>query len=128
MEPSGTGPVIVLMDGSQFGLLVEPGRYGNLARATACHEIGHVVLHAQVIRRRRQLLTQLAEHVLQRVVRHKVPAYRCAEWQVGEFARRILILTATLQMLRNPTASEVAELYGVSERLAELRLKKERLR
>ena len=107
-DPSGSGPVEILMDVEQFNALPLLDRKANRPRSTACHEIGHALIHVPVIRKRRDRSPQLAHMALQRVDRREIEAFRCAE---------------TLITLGTSSPDLVAATFGVSTALAAQRLR-----
>ena len=54
-DPSGTGPIEILVAEPVWDALLAGGRKANRARTTVMHEVGHAVLHVPVVRRRNAL-------------------------------------------------------------------------
>jgi len=78
-------------------------------RFTACHELGHWMLHRG--------------STLNRVGREKhIPAYRDPEWQANEFSASILMPRPLISRYRS--AREIAQDFGVSLDAADYRVRK----
>lgn len=93
------------------------------ARFSVCHELGHAVLHPNIVIQKASM-----PHVkpsLQRV-RTEHPSYEDTEWQANAFAAAMLMPAKGLDRLMRQhgqlTESELQMVYGVSLQAAEIRL------
>jgi len=122
-DPNGNGEITILLAEGVWDALVEPVPRSHYARSTACHEIGHAVLHVPVLRRK-----LLATEMLARTQRAKLRAYEDPEWQAWAFAGAILMPSATLRILEaerdDLTPGLVASTYEVSTEMAQSHLRR----
>lgn len=124
-DPSGSTSIEILLRDDLWDNLIEGGPRANLARATLAHEFGHALLHVRVIRRRRNLPT--AQHLLARVDRSTVPAYKDAEWQAWALGGCILAPRRTINMVAHLGIGGMASIYQVSEKMMFYHLKRLKL-
>lgn len=122
-DPKGNGDINILVSEEVWDDLLEPAPLCYFARSTICHEVGHAVLHVPTLRRQMLIATGL-----NRVKRGRLKAYEDPEWQAWIFAGSILMPSSTLKMLANDagviSASEVSEVYEVSEAMARSHLRR----
>lgn len=114
------GDIEVLIREEQWHDLIGGGRQAHRARATACHELGHVVLH--VPEHRRKAATALYRR--SPVRRTQVKPYRDPEWQAWTFALAFLMPVRVVRGMGARTPAEMSEVFGVSETLATTHLKR----
>lgn len=108
----------VVLSPDSYDLLLE----GNgRARFTACHEIGHVILHARFLRER-----LLDGRGTVKLHRSNIPAYKDPEYQADAFASALLMPTTHVQNLlkRGVTSKNLASIFQVSRQAAEVRIAK----
>lgn len=89
---------------------------------TLCHEIGHLALHKDTLRRLRQLPHR--ELMMERS-KSSHPVYEDAEWQANRFASALTMPAPGLARLRNRNRldeEEVSRLYHMSYEAAEYRI------
>lgn len=114
-QPFQRNPTVLIRQ-DQWAYLMRGGGSGLRARATVAHELGHVVLHVPVLRRRRDSPDGAME--LTRVDPAKVKTYADPEWQAWCFAGAFLVPPHTLARLDPITPENIAATYQVSERFA----------
>lgn len=124
-DPEGENETIVLLNVDLFEDLYIGGRYAYRARATVAHELGHVILHVPVVRRR--LRSPLGAALLNRVRRDQVKAYEDPEWQAWALAGCLLMPRRALMQLKTNSVAAVAEHFGVSEAMARSHLRRFKL-
>ncbi len=111
-DPSGTGPINVLLRHDIYDALWDAGSKGNRARATMPHELSHCVLHVPRIRRYR---TQLGgEHLLRRVRRADLKPFLDPEWQAWALAGCLVAPRRVLTEYRHVPAHRLAPMFGIS--------------
>lgn len=114
----GTERVTVLLSADDYDALEEP--YGGRARATLNHELGHAVLHREVLKRMQVPATSpggLARHP-----RSEVPAFVDPEWQAWVFAGALLMPRSSLAAMRGAAPWETARIHQVTESFLQTRL------
>lgn len=98
---------IILEDRVYYGIL--EGKEEGIHMFTAAHELGHYFLHTH----ERLSLNRNKDQL-------KRPAYVDPEWQADEFAGNLLVPADAITP--GVTASEIAEIYKVSKRMAQVRI------
>ena len=86
----------------------DASRHVGRARFTACHELGHFLMHRQV--------------VMARVREDSHPIYRDAEWQADEFAGRLLMPLSQVKSFAS--AADAARKCGMSPEAARVMMSK----
>ncbi|KFA91739.1 hypothetical protein Q664_20125 [Archangium violaceum Cb vi76] len=124
-DPSGTLSIDVLLLDDLWDQLLVGGPIANRARATVAHELGHCILHVPVIRKRRA--SPYGQHLLARVAREEVPAFKCAEWQAWALGGCILAPRRTINMVSNPTVAKLANIYQISISMMQQHLRRLRI-
>lgn len=124
-DPTGSGEINILVGEELWDDLYSGGRRANFARATVGHELGHALMHVHVVRRR--LSTPQHEHLLARQMRRDLPAYRDPEWQAWAFAGALLVPRQSVVMLDDPSVSDAANVFEVSESFVQAHLRRLRL-
>ena len=122
-DPQGDGEICILVSEDVWDALEEPAPASHFARTTACHEIGHAVLHVPALRRR-----LLLKDALSRIQRRNLRAYEDPEWQAWMFAGAILMPSVTLRMLQGQhkslTPDLVGQTYEISDKMAQSHLRR----
>lgn len=113
----------VIVSETEWDHLTAGGRRAHHARGSVAHEIGHAVLHVNVVRRRRALGLGLPRQAKIR----DVPSFRNAEWQAWCFGTCLLAPRRTILMAGTLDVGELARIYHVSEGLMALHLKRLKL-
>lgn len=121
-DPSGNGPIEILLGEDHWENLPRNDRRANRARSTVGHELGHAIIHVPVIRRYRNHVH--AELLLARHRRKDIVTYEDPEWQAWTLGTSILAPRRTLEMLPGRTLSELSETYGVSDVLLAAHLRR----
>jgi len=124
-DADGTSSIDVLILAELWDQLLEGGPLANRARATVAHELGHCVLHVPVICR--CCMFPHGQHLLARVAREEVPAFKCAEWQAWALGGCILAPRRTINMVSNPTVAKLANIYEISISMMQQHLRRLRL-
>lgn len=124
--PDGVEAVTMFEDGVIVICLTEDS-YSKLERGapratfTVCHEIGHGVLHAPVLRTMRQM-PHAAEGLYRGTMEH--PPYQDSEWQANAFAGALLMpADGVVSILRDGgTEHDVANVFHASLHAARIRV------
>jgi hypothetical protein len=126
-DPSGTGPVEILVAEPVWDSLVAGGRKANRARTTVMHEVAHAVLHVPVVRRRNAKPDR--DQLLRRVSRSQLAPYRDPEWQAFALAGCTLAPRSTLEplVMAGHYSDSLAEIYGISSGMMSSHLRRLRL-
>lgn len=106
------------------GLCSHDGR----SRFTTCHEIGHVVLHAKALARRKTRFSDGSESGLVLKRRSELHAFEDPEWQADSFSAALLMPSPmVIELLRKVGRSQLIPtmvgVFAVSFAAAERRLK-----
>jgi hypothetical protein len=110
------GEVVIRLRSDVYDEVCEQG---NRGRATCAHELGHAVLHKDVLNRLDILGT---EYGLRR--KAEVKAYEDAEWQAWAFAGCIMMPPTTFCHIDHLSPTRLAQIYGVSFDFANSHLKR----
>jgi len=126
-DPSGTGPIEILVAEPVWDALLAGGRKANRARTTVMHEVGHAVLHVPVVRRRNALPER--DQLLRRISRADIVPYCDPEWQAFALAGCVLAPRRALEPLAmaGHGKDSLAEIYGISTGMMTSHLKRLRL-
>jgi hypothetical protein len=109
----------------QFDDLVAGRRLAFRPRATLSHELGHALLHVDVIRRRMQHPAQ-AQQLLRRTCQREMPTFEQSEWQAWTLGGCVLMPARTLSVLGAVSVAHVASVYQLSAAMARSHLRKMR--
>ncbi len=105
---ASTGGRVILVREDQLDFLHRGGPIGWRARATIAHELGHVLLHREILEETHTLRkTEL-------VPRKELRAYEDPEWQAWTLAQCFLMPMRTVQMLEDRRAETLSAVYDVS--------------
>lgn len=110
------GEVVIRLRSDVYDEVCEQG---NRGRATCAHELGHAVLHKDVLNRLGVLGTKYG---LRR--KAEVKAYEDAEWQAWAFAGCIMMPPVTFCHIDQLSPARLAQIYGVSAVFASSHLKR----
>ena len=119
-EPSG-GKIIVTLSTETYSALECENRR---ARITLSHEIGHVVLHSDLLMKLAEIPHR--EAALRRGNWPKFPVYKDTEWQAYAFASALLAPAEGLAILEGRgrlSSTVVSETFEMSGRAATVRLR-----
>ena len=126
-DPTGApgDPISILLRSEDFDALGVGGPGENFARSTLAHELAHAILHVPRIRRIRAL--RLERILLSRMRRAELKPYLDPEWQAFALGGCILAPREAISLLPGTALAELARVFGTSESLMWMHLKRLRL-
>ncbi len=127
--PEGEKETQILLREDVYEALEQGGRIAHRALCTFAHELGHAILHVKIIRLRKKFASmQGMERVaLRRVARSKLKAYEDPEWQAYAIGGCICAPRKMIRMLTDRSAQNVSIVFGISESMAQMHMKRLKL-
>lgn len=123
-DTTGTDKINVLIDARLFeALYTGDRRHYHLARGTVAHELGHCVMHVEIMRRRRERGSRL----MHRMNTNEFKIYEGSEWQAWAFAGAFLAPPGTIRLLETKTIEAAASLYETSTELMRRHLARQKI-
>lgn len=124
-KPHATGKKFVFLDEGLIDALYDGGRDEPFARGVFAHELGHVVLHVDELRKRAAATTKPLEIALAFKRRDEVKAFTDPEWQAHRFAAFFLAPRWAVERLceEGMNIIELARFFGVTPALMRTHLR-----
>ena len=115
--PIGEKETQILMRANDYEALELGGKRANRPRCTFAHELGHGVMHMQIMRFRKRLTSTLGT-AMSRVARSALKPYEDPEWRAYAIGGCILAPRKTILMLSDRSPENLARVYEISESMA----------
>ncbi|MCB9717006.1 MAG: ImmA/IrrE family metallo-endopeptidase [Myxococcales bacterium] len=108
------GRVVVVLKERQWTALTDHGFALHRARTTVGHELGHAVLHRDVLEQMAAVKVANPAAALHRVRRRDIKPYCDPEWQAWAFCGGILLPREALRKLHGHSLEDISREFQVS--------------